>query len=108
MSKCRLKLLCFCRCVGAVHDLSHLDAWTFGDLEISKRFYLFRFCFHKISITEEDLSMRCECLTQNLCCHKHTIMKFLLLLGYPFVGRNSGGDGARLNSDNEVATVLVV
>ena len=77
-----------------------LDVWTFGDLEMSERLYLFRFCFYNVSITEEEVSIRCVCLIQNLCCHKHTIVKFLLILGYTFWGRNSGGNGARINSDS--------
>ena len=100
---CRFKMLCFCQYVSAAHDSSHLDVWTFTGLEISKRLFLFRFCVYKVSTTEEELSMRCVCFTQNLCCHKHTILKFLLIWGYPFLGRNSDGDGAQINSDSIVS-----
>ena len=100
MSKCRIKMLCFCQCVGAVHDLSHLDVWTLGDKDISKRLYLFRFCFYRVSTTEEELSLDALCVT-----HTESVLSqaYDYEVSPDLVGRHSGGDGARINSDSIVS-----
>ena len=87
----------------ALFTIRHIWMSGRGVTEKCQGVNLFVLYFFKVWKTEEELSVRCVCLTQNLCCHTHTTQKFLLILGYPFWRRNSGGDAARINSNSIVS-----